>query len=345
MKMHGMGWSAFVLFASLTTGAALGQSSPSDNGRLDALIHAAKTEGEVVAYSSQPNPINQRVTQAFTAKYGIKISFLRLSSGPLLQRYASEAAAGNIAADFLFFPVNGSESFLVEAKKQGWLAPITATDIPALASGEYPSKFMRSTPAFPTPVVSIIPWAFGYNTEMIAAKDVPKDWSDLLDPKWKGKIIRTNPQLSLGQMDPWRMLLARYGEAYFDKLREQDPRTSVGEAVAAAQALAAGEGSLLLMTTGAVIQAVKDKGAPVEAVTPAFTTGVEMGIFLSATAKHPNAARLAIQYALSREGSKVQSADPGSVDPYDPLTLPKEYQSPMSDTPSHYDQINKLLSK
>lgn len=342
MMTRSLGWSALTLFTALSAGAASAQSSPS-NSQLDALIRAAKAEGEVVLYSSQPNPINQRFTQAFTAKYGIKISFLRLSSGPLLQRYASEAASGNVAADFLFFPVNGSESFLAEAKKQGWLSPITAAEIPALANGEFPSKFIRQTPAFPTPVVSIIPWAFGYNTQRIAAKDTPKEWIDLLDPKWKGQIIRTNPQVSIGQYDPWRALLGRYGESYFEKLRAQDPRTNTPEAVAAAQALAAGEGSIILMTTGAVINAVKVKGAPIEYVIPSFTTGVEMGVYVSAKAKHPNAARLAIHYALTAEGSKIQSADPGSVDVHDPVGLPKEYQNPMPDTPTLYDQINRLL--
>ena len=98
-------------------------------------------------------------------------------------------------------------------------------------------------------------------------------------------------------------------------------------------------------TPAAVVQQIKDKGAPIEAVTPSFTTGVEMGIYLSTKAKHPNAAKLAIHYALTREGSKVQSSDPGSVDVFDPVGLPKDYQSPNPDTPTFYDQIGKLLGK
>lgn len=345
MKLNSSKWPALLMttvFSALIPAAASAQSAAA-NAQLEALIRAAKAEGDMVAYSSQPNPINQRFSAAFKAKYGINISFVRLSSGPLLQRFATEAAAGNIAADVLFFPSNGSNVFLEEAKKKGWLQPITASIIPAMASGEYPMKFMRETAAFPTPVVSIIPWAFGYNTQKIAPKDAPKTWTDLLDPKYKGQIIRTDPAVSLGQMDPWRALLGRYGESYFDKLRAQNPRTNASEAVAAAQALAAGEGSIILMTTGAVIQSLKDKGAPVQAVTPDFTTGVEMGIYLSARPKKPNTARLAIHYALTREGSKVQSSDPGSVDIFEITGLPKEYQGPQADTPSKYDDIKRLL--
>jgi iron(III) transport system substrate-binding protein len=342
MRMHCQKWSTLMLFGLLSVGTASAQTAPVD-AKLEALIRAAKMEGEVVAYSSQPNPINQRFTQAFTAKYGVKITFLRLSSGPLLQRYASEAAAGSVAADMLFFPVNGSEAFLTEAKKQGWLAPIVEGEIPSLASGEYPKSFLRATQAHVTPVVSIIPWTFAYNTQKVAAKDAPKDWADFLNPKWRGQIIRTNPQVSLGQMDPWRVILGRDGESFFNKLRELNPRINTPEAVAAAQALAAGEGSLLLMTTGAVVQSIKERGAPIESVTPDFTTGVEMGIYLSAKAKNPNAARLAVHYALTREGSAVQSSDPGSVDIYDTSKLPKNYQSPNPDTFSLHGQINKLL--
>ena len=334
-----------VLVGLLCIGDVSTAQGAGSSAQLDALIRAARAEGEVIAYSAQPQPVNQRFAQAFTAKYGVKISFVRLSSGPLLQRYASEAGAGNIAADLLFFPVNGSETFLAEAKKQGWLQPSTAAEVPALASGEYPVTFFRNTPAFLTPVVSIIPWAFGYDTQKVAAKDAPKEWTDLLDPKWKGQIVRTDPQVAIGHYVLWRALLARYGEGYYAKLRDQSPRTNNPEAVAAAQALAAGEGSIMLLTTGAVIQSLKDKGAPVEVVTPAFTSGVEMGIYLSAKAKHPNAARLAIHYAMTREGSKVQSSDPGSVDIFEPTGLPKEYQSPTADTPAFYEQINKLLVK
>ena len=55
--------------------------------------------------------------------------------------------------------------------------------------------------------------------------------------------------------------------------------------------------------------------------------------------------QLAIHYAMSRQGSKVQSSDPGSVDVFDPVGLPKDYQSPNPDTPTFYDQIGKLLGK
>jgi len=323
---------------------AVGAQAQSPADKLDALVRAAKSEGEVVAYSSIPNVANQRFTQAFTAKYGIKISFLRLSSGPLVQRYASEASAGTTAADILFFPANGSEAFLGEAKKQGWLAPITAVDIPSLASGEYPKAFIRETTAYPSPVVAVFPWAFAYNTQKIAAKDAPKDWADLLDPKWKGQIIRTNPQLSLGQMDPWRMLLDRDGEAFFTKLKELNPRVNTPEAVASAQALAAGEGSITLMTNSSVIQSLVDKGAPVTTVIPEFTTGSEIAAFLSAKAKNPNAARLAIHFALTSEGAKILSSDPGTVNVYDTSNLPKKYQAPKVDTYQFYSQINRLLS-
>ena len=54
--------------------------------------------------------------------------------------------------------------------------------------------------------------------------------------------------------------------------------------------------------------------------------------------------QLAIHYAMSRQGSKVQSSDPGSVEVFDPVGLPKEYQSPTADTPGFYEQINTLLS-
>ncbi len=66
---------------------------------LDALIKAAKAEGELTYYSAQTENVPRRVSAAFQAKYGINAKFVRFNSVLLQQRYAGDAEAGNIAAD------------------------------------------------------------------------------------------------------------------------------------------------------------------------------------------------------------------------------------------------------
>lgn len=90
----------FALCAALATGPAWGQvqgsAAPPD---LDALIKAAKAEGEVTFYTSLVESDAKRVVETFSAIYGIRVSYIRLASGAVTQRYASEASAGTFAAE------------------------------------------------------------------------------------------------------------------------------------------------------------------------------------------------------------------------------------------------------
>jgi len=93
------------------------------------------------------------------------------------------------------------------------------------------------------------------------------------------------------------------------------------------------------------VQGIKEKGGPVEVVMPAYTTGVEMQVMLTARAKakNPNAARLMANYVMSLDGNKVFNDDPGSLSIYDTRALPKDYQAPKPGAASRKDLILKLL--
>lgn len=104
---------------------------------VDALVKAARAEGEVTWYSSSPDTQNRRVIDAFTAKYGIKVRVLRLSSTNLQQRYSAEAGAGNIAADEVVNAGN-SVAYAESGIKNAWVESISEAGIPVIKSGEYP---------------------------------------------------------------------------------------------------------------------------------------------------------------------------------------------------------------
>src|SRR4051812_7604671 len=85
----------FAAALSLFGAAAHAQSD------LDALIKAAKAEGEVVFYSAAVENQSKNTAEAFTAKYGIKAQYVRIGNAPMLQRYAAEVDANNPAADLV----------------------------------------------------------------------------------------------------------------------------------------------------------------------------------------------------------------------------------------------------
>lgn len=306
---------------------------------LDALIKAAKAEGEATWYSSSPDTQNRRITDAFGAKYGVKVQVVRLSSTPLQQRYAAEAASGNIAADVVVNAGN-SVSYAEEGIKNGWVESISESGIPVIKYGEFPAKYNRG----PTAIVQITPWLISYNTDKVKGADIPKEWRDLLNPKFKDQIIMPDPRVSEAYLDVLALLLDRYGEGYFNQLRAQNLRFAAAGA-GAIQSLGAGEGLLVGPTTSANVMTVKAKGAPLDMVAPDLTSGVELQVMLTvrAKAKHPNAARLFANYVLSREGNTVYNNEPAGVTMYDASGLPKDYQSPKAGTAARKGQIHKLL--
>lgn len=312
-----MRWAApLALAGSMVAGNALGQAN------LDALIKAARAEGEVVAYWAPTENVAKRSGDAFTAKYGIKTSFIRFPGDGGLQRFGSEAEANTFAADLLFNSGTNSFRFAEEAIKKGWLDPVGGAGLPVITSGEFPAKFNRGA----TALLQLAPWQMTFNTDKIKPADFPKDWPDLLNPKWKGQILFANPRCCSVFQEFWKAMQDKYGEKFLTDLAAQTGR-QYPSGVPAVQGLAAGEGSITLPTIVPQVQAVKSKGAPVDSIMPAYTTGIELHVLLTARAKakHPNAARLYANFLMSPEGNGVLNSDPGGFTMYDTAKLPTQY--------------------
>jgi iron(III) transport system substrate-binding protein len=329
---------------ALLVAVQLPLAARADNGQspeLDALVKAAQAEGEVFFYSGVPEPALKRAAEAFTAKYGIKARFIRLPGNQVPVRYAVEAEAGNFAAD-LVLQAGDAVRYTEEGIKKGWFEPITAANLPAMKSGEFPAKLVTG----PTAVVQIIPWLIAYNTERIKGADIPKDFKDLANPKYKGKIILADPTSSDAFFVFWNTLLDAYGESYFNGLRAQNIRWQ-SSGVPSIQALAAGEGDIHFPAIPQQITMTAGKGAPISGVKPEINTGIETHAILTARAKakHPNAARLLVNYLMTHEGNKVFNDDPGGFSIYDTSALPKGYVAPTPPTKARIEQITKLLGR
>lgn len=308
-------------------------------GQLEALIKAAKAEGELTFYSTPTENVANRIKDAFVKKYGIKAQFLRMAGSPLQQRYSAEAEAGNFVADVILNAGNSVE-YAEDGIKKGWLEPVATAGIPVITSGEFPAKFMLG----PTAIVQVAPWGIAYNTDKISAADVPRDWPDLLHPKLKGQLIIVDPRTSAAQIDHWSLVLDKHGEGFFTQLLAQNPRRYSG-GVPAINALAAGEGSVQVPTILAQVQGLKDKGAPLVWTAVDTSTGVEIQATLTSRtkAKHPAAGRLFANYVMSLEGNRVLNDDPGGMTVYDTARLPKGYESPRRGSSARLPQFMKLL--
>ena len=144
-----------------------------------------------------------------------------------------------------------------------------------------------------------------YNTTKVKAEDAPKKWTDLLDIKWKGKVSTGHPAFS-GYVGTWVLSMKKlYGWQYFDKLEKNKPQIgrSINDTVTA---LNAGERQVAAGADGSTLFSAA-RGNPLAVIYP--TDGSVLIISPSAImkgTKHPNAAKLFMEYLYSIEAVEDQ---------------------------------------
>jgi iron(III) transport system substrate-binding protein len=147
-----------------------------------------------------------------------------------------------------------------------------------------------------------------YNNSVVAEKDAPKNWPDLLDPKWKNKVSIGHPAFS-GYVGTWVVLMRKlYGWQYFDRLEKNQPQIgrSVNDTVTM---LNAKERWVAAGPEGTTLQS-RDKGNPLSVVYP--TDGSLLMVSPSGVPKNapaPNAGKLFIEFLLDREAAETQVRD------------------------------------
>ena len=305
----------------------------------ESLVAAAKKEGAVVWYTGVPAEAAQETAAAFNEKYGFTPAVLKLPSTGLLQRYSSEAQAGKIAADVLV--TVGAEKFAQgEGLKNGWVEPLKDAKLPTVDAGTFPEKFMFDAAA----TVSIQPWLIAYNTDLVKGADVPTTWEDLADPKNSGKLMIPDPSSSDAYIELWSLLNEKYGPELLEGIAANKPKP-FDSGGSTNQALGAGEGAINVSTTGSAVAGVILAGAPVKTSQPAFTTGAEMQLLVTAQEKAPNpcAGKLLSDFLMSEDGTKVMSENGDAISVYDTAGLPAEYQTPPADAADQKADVLKLL--
>ena len=124
MKIYTHVLSIIVLVALQTAGVNAQVSTRAVASDLERLIRDAKAEGNILFYTSSAEIAGKKIADAFSEKYGIKASFIRLSTQRLFPRHSAETETGNSAADLLFGAGTASLSYAEEGVKKGWFEPI-----------------------------------------------------------------------------------------------------------------------------------------------------------------------------------------------------------------------------
>lgn len=272
------------------------------------LLEAARREGRGLIYATQDPLITQAVLAEFRRRYGIDVEFVRLSSGPMAQRFTVEAESGRVTVDLL---VMTDQRFLKEAAQRGWLARLTGLPAVRAWPKEYRSDYWVA--------VALNPEGVAWNTEL--ERLGVADWRDLLHPRFRGRILLVDPRLAPPALPFFTLLLRTYGEAYLRSLGRQQP-TLVASVVPALQQLAAGAASILVPALQSPVEALRSRGAPVQIGYPSPTTPSPSLAAVPARSPRPNLARLLLHFYLTVEGQAFLNRGAFSPLPNVPGTVP-----------------------
>jgi iron(III) transport system substrate-binding protein len=286
------------------------------------LIAAAKKEGKVVWYTSIDLKLSEQIAKSFETKFpGITCRVERTGAERVFQRIGQEYSSNIHAVDV----VNSSDaSHLVVWKRNGWLEPYVPEDVAKYYPAEHrdPDGNFASFRVF----LSII----AYNTNLVKKEEAPKSFADLLDPKWKGKIIKAHPGYSGTIMTATYQMSRDLGWEYFEKLAQQNV-LQVQSAADPPKKLALGERAVQADGVEYLILKEKEAGQPVE---PVYATeGSPLiigpnGIFKAAP--NPNAARLFQSYCFTPEAQQL-IIDIGGLRSMHPHTKEKPGRTPFKD--------------
>jgi iron(III) transport system substrate-binding protein len=287
---------ALAAFAALAAG--IGFIMP---GRADeqAVIAGAKKEAKLVIYTGVERAAAQIVVNAFAKKYPfIAAETVRASSSKLATRLDAEIEANRVQGDVIEF------SLLYLTTSLQRRGEILQYDSPEYAKypGEYSAPGYWAASGLSNIIILL-------NTRKVDDANIPQSWWDLAKPYWKDKLTIDNLEVS-GTGYNWLTAIVAdesIGWRFIAALGRNKPGLERGHA-GMAQKVAAGEYAGAAEMSDFHLKNLRDAAAavPLRGVWP--KEGVPNEPWTAAILKrapHPNAARLFLDFLLSREGQTL----------------------------------------
>ena len=272
-------------------------------------LKAARKEGAVSVYFWQSGNLEKAV-QAFQKKFpDIRLAALGGRGSSFITRIAGEIRAGKYLADVCICGVTSPYEVLhkranaLEVIKPAFILPEVADE----------SKWWQGKHHFQDPEGQFIFAYWGrasatrvsYNTRLVNPTEFSSYW-DLVHPRWQGKIVAIEPTESAGG---WRTLYHKpeVGPEFLKRLFSEMDVLFSRDDRQAVDWLATGKAALGLFL--AAIAQAKEQGLLVDEFKdskfkepPSLDTGPNGTIAMMKQAPHPNAAKVFINWFLSREG-------------------------------------------
>jgi iron(III) transport system substrate-binding protein len=269
------------------------QAMPKDQAQ-QKLVQEANKEGSVNWYTVTHGSDADDLAKAFEKAYpGIKVNVTRSNEPGVANTFNTETRAKHYNVDLLDDDVTYMDQF----HDSGLLAniPSFGLDVPKANHGDW------------WVVLSLQPSAIAWNTNLVPAADAPKTYQDLLDPKWKGKLV-----IDISPESTVQSLMVKMGKdkatQFFTQLMNQQQPEVLQSHSQIDQLLAAGKYAVCVECFAYDVADLRDsKHAPVNFVLPDPTPTPVSPDAIAAHAPHPYAALLLMNFLASKPGADVLS--------------------------------------
>ena len=273
-------------------------------------LEAAKKEGKVVISVPASAELKKQIEKAFKQRFGIETDLIAGRAAAIVGKIQEESKSG--VHDFDLH-MGGSESMVTGLLSEGILAPLE----PAMILTEIKNpdrwwgghiwvdnakRYIYSSQAYQTENI----W---YNTDYVKPEEI-HSFTDLLNPKWSGKIGYLDPRTPGSGTSLWSFLWKLKGEDYLKKLVGQKLFLSRDQRVLA-ESLARGKIALVIGLTYYSFLPFLKAGLPVKSLPnppdEVYVSGGSGNVTIIKGAPHPNATKVFVNWFLGKEGQEIFS--------------------------------------
>lgn len=283
-----------------TGGAGKAGSPVSANSTDDLYKQAKEIRGGLISYATGiPAELEQPTIDAFEKKYpGLKVKLTRVVTNDLTTQLQTQAVAGSVQYD------------LVESAPGSYADTLDSKDlIPKVGWAKYgvPASRVLDVSAKGNAVfVYDLPEVVVYNTDLVKPEDAPKTWDDLLNPRWKGKVVVDGRGSFLGGWAKDPKLTPQAGLALATKIREDQAPIIQKSLSGALQAVSSGQAEIGTVSLNTAL-AQKAQGAPIGFAKVSPISGLAFVNFAPNGAPNGPGGQLLASYLGSDEGQAVLS--------------------------------------
>ena len=304
----------FVLLGA--AGLHAGEAKPSPPVEWEKTVEAAKKEGKVVVSIPSSGELRRGIEKVFKQRFGIDAELNTGSAASIVGKIRQESKSG---APYFDLHMGGGESMITGLLAEGVLAPLEPTLI--LKDIKDPNNWWgghiwldnakRHIYASQAYQVELI-WC---NTDFVKPEEI-RSLTDLLNPKWSGKIGYLDPRTPGAGSSMWSFLWKLKGEDYLKKLAAQKLFLSRDQRVLA-ESLARGKIALVAGLSYYSFLPFAKAGLPVKSVAISrdeiYVSGGSGNVAIIKGAPHPNATKVFINWFLGQEGQEVYSRAMGQA--------------------------------